>query len=65
LLADAPDASIPNAEAAQAGELEAHSTLRTPRKLRMIERRKNPTRIAVIATPIEAQDGRVTVRYKR
>jgi len=37
---------------------------RTPRLLRMIEQRDNPSRIAVIAQPIAAKDGKVTVRSK-
>lgn len=37
---------------------------RTPRKLRMMEHRQDPSRMAVIAKPVEAKDGRVTVVYQ-
>jgi hypothetical protein len=37
---------------------------RTPLKLRMMEHRREPSRVAVIAKPVEAKDGRVTVAYR-
>lgn len=37
---------------------------RTPLKLRMMEHRKEPSRMAVIAKPIEAKDGKVTIAYQ-
>lgn len=37
---------------------------RTPIKLRMMEHRREPSRMAVIAKPVEAEDGKVTVVYK-
>jgi Peptidase A4 family len=37
---------------------------RTPHLIRMIEQRDNPSRIAVIATPISAKGGKVTVRHR-
>ena len=37
---------------------------RTPRRLRMIEHRREPSRMAVIAKPVEAKEGKVTVVYR-
>jgi hypothetical protein len=37
---------------------------RTPLKLRMMEHRQDPSRMAVIAKPVEAKEGRVTVVYQ-
>jgi hypothetical protein len=37
---------------------------RTPVKLRVKERRQNPSRMVVISKPIEAKDGKVTVVYQ-
>jgi hypothetical protein len=37
---------------------------RTPVKLRMMEHREAPSRMVVIAKPVEAKDGKVTVVYK-
>ena len=37
---------------------------RTPLKLRMMEHRRDPSRMAVIARPVEARDGRVKIVYQ-
>ena len=37
---------------------------RTPLKLRMMEHRREPSRRAVIAKPVEAKEGKVTVAYQ-
>jgi hypothetical protein len=64
VLAESP-AAIDLADPAADPEDERRAALRTPRKLRMIERFDNPSRIEVIAKPTEAKGDRITVRYVR
>lgn len=64
VLADEPSAVIADVTTTGAPELDPQSVFRSPRKLRMIERRDDPDRIAVIAVPVEARGDRIRVRYK-
>ncbi len=49
----------------EAPRLSPARSLRTPRLLRMVQALGDPPRIAVIAKPSLAADGRLTVRYRR
>jgi hypothetical protein len=47
-----------------AGPITPAVNFRTPLKLRMMEHRRDPSRVAVIAKPVEAKDGKVTIAYQ-
>jgi hypothetical protein len=57
-----PDPTVVASIAAAPGISAAN--FRTPLRLRMMEHRSEPSRMAVIAKPIEAKEGKVTVVYK-
>jgi hypothetical protein len=61
-LAPDPDPLVVAAVAAQ--PITPAVNFRTPVKLRMMEHRRDPSRMAVIAKPTLAKDGRVTVVYR-
>jgi hypothetical protein len=61
-LAPTPDSRLVGSSPIPA--LAPGMNFRTPRLLRMVERRENPSRLAVLAKPIRAKDGEVTVVRK-
>lgn len=61
-LAPDPDPAVVAALAA--ARITPAVNFRTPVKLRMMERRREPSRMVVIAKPVDAEDGKVTVVYK-
>lgn len=61
-LAPDPDATVVAGIAA--APITPAVNFRTPLRLRMMERRLAPSRMVVIAKPIEAKDGKVTVVYQ-
>jgi hypothetical protein len=63
-LAQTPDPRLVASGTTPAPALAPATNFRTPRLLRMTEPRDDSSRLAVIAKPIEAKDGRVTVMRK-
>ena len=61
-LAPDPDATV--VAEIPAAPITPAVNFRTPLRLRMMERRLAPSRMVVIAKPIEAKDGKVTVVYQ-
>ncbi len=61
-LAPDPDPMVVASVAAR--PINPSVNFRTPLKLRMMEHRREPSRIAVIAKPVEAKDGKVTIAYQ-
>jgi hypothetical protein len=47
-----------------AGPITPAVNFRTPLKLRMMEHRREPSRMAVIAKPLDVKDGAITVVYQ-
>jgi hypothetical protein len=61
-LAPDPDPTV--LATVQAAPIGPAVNFRTPLQLRMMEHRRAPSRMAVIARPVEARDGKVTVVYQ-